>query len=98
VSPPQAFLITDTNSSTPPEGILNSTAATITDRVFTDAQFPPIPVTRYHLQIAGLAPNESVSFSKQLVGGTVVPEPTSCVLVGLASLPLLAHGRRVRRS
>ena len=100
ISPPQAFMITNSANPelTPAELVLSESSATVTDRVFSHDQFPPVPLGRYHIQVTGLEPFEDVVFTKNASGAHVstVPEPTSSMplLVVLTGVGLLARRKR----
>lgn len=101
LSPPQAFMITNSANPelTPAELVLSESSATVTDRVFSHDQFPPVPLGRYHIQVTGLDPFEEVAFTKTAAGAhvSVVPEPaTSMPLVGAVIAIGLATRRRQR--
>lgn len=99
---PYAFLITDSSNPdlTPSELEVGSSAGSVTNRVFTDDAFPPVPLGRYHIQVKGLEPFEDVAFAKSAAGGHVsaVPEPSSAALGFLGALCLMSlRGKRVRK-
>ncbi len=97
--PPMATSITDTNdvATTPPEFELaaDSLSATITSRMFPAF---PFQVERYHGQISGLQPGETVFFQKIGSGAGVVPEPSSGVLLATAIAIGFARVRRNNRN
>ena len=96
--PGKPFAVNITDSSNPaltPIGYaMSGTSATVSGRMFEAADFPPMPIGRYHIQVTGLEPGEIVSFSKIGNGGTVVPEPSSTVLGLLGVVSLVVFGRR----
>lgn len=96
---PNAFLITDSSNPglTPPQLVLGSSSGTVTDRIFEHAQFPPVPLGRYHIQVTGLEPFEDVTFTKTAGGAhvSIVPEPSSWLsgFVALLGISLLRRRR-----
>ena len=98
---PYAFLITDSSNPelSPAELNVAASEASVTDRVFDDAAFPPVPLGRYHIQVKGLEPFEDVVFTKNASGGHVssaVPEPSSGLLVLVGVLGLMSSRARRR--
>ena len=90
---PVANMITNTAEGEPTEMTKTAMSATITDRTFDASQFPG-EIGRYHIKIEGLDPGELVSFSKQGVGGHVVPEPSSAILALIGFVGGLQFRRR----
>ncbi len=97
--PPMATSITNTNDvgTTPPEFELaaDSLSATVTSRMFPAF---PFQVERYHGQISGLQPGETVFFQKIGSGARVVPEPSSGVLLATVVAIGFARVRRASRN